>query len=423
MSGDRRHSRALSVLRTNPVYRRLWLAQAGSWLGDALNNVALAAATLALTRSAADMALVLLCRGLPGLVLSPLLGPAIERWPKRRVLLVADLGRGGLALGFIAAFAGRDMAWVYALSALLGAGASLFGPAQRAALRQVVAVEDLMAANTALMAAAGLVAAAGAALGGLAATWLGPDLAFAMNAASYVWSAAWILATRWPERAADGAAADGATYLGRLGAGVRVVTGNRIALAAVLAGVGFALTSGPYFVAPSVLADLVYGKGALGIGLVYAADGLGFVLAAIVLGRLVGQEPGRLRRLYGLGFVVQAVFLTAFCLSTRLWQGMAAIAVSQVASGLILTLTPTFLQTHTPVAAQARVFALQASVGGVAAQASIGVAGWLMARHGVAAVALPAGMVCLAAAAVWLVLTAGADMRAPAASGEASPGP
>ncbi len=368
-----------SILGRNAAYRRLWLAQTGSWFGDYFNSVALAGATLSLTHSASAMGLVLLCRGLPGLVVGPLLGPTIDRWSRRTVLWASYLARSALALVFIAAFAWRAMALVYVASALLGTAASLFAPAQSAAIREVVPSEDIVAANAALTATSGLVAVLGAALGSLAASWLGPDLGFGVNALSYLWSGAWIFAADWPpgSRTPD----DEAPYLERLGAGVRALAQSRVALAAAVASIGFALTAGPYFVGPAVLGDVVYGMRSLGIGLVYAADGAGFVASSLLLQGLVGQEP---RRLYGLSCVAQAAFLSLFCLSPRLWLDMMALFLLQVASGGILTLTASFLQTRTPPSVQGRVFALQGAVCGAGAQLSIAVSGWAMACHGVA---------------------------------------
>jgi MFS family permease len=391
-----------SLLRRNAAFRNLWLAQAGSWFGDYFNNVALAAVTLALTGSAAAMGLVLLCRGVPALVAGALCGPAVDRWPKRAVLVTTDLLRAGVALSFVLAYA-QHRVWILDLgAALLGICSSLFLPARQAAVRQVVAVDDLVQANALGTGVAGLVAVLGAAGGGLVSSAIGPDVAFVVNAASYLWSAAWIFAARWRE-APPGPPARGA-YLSELAAGARALAANRVALAAVLASLGFALTSGPYYVAPPVLGDLVYGMGGLGIGLLFAADGVGFMLSAAMLRRL---GRARLRAVYGGSYFVQALFLCLLCLSTRLWEGLAAILIAQVAAGAILTLTAAFLQQHTAPAVQGRVFAAQGALSGALGQASIAVSGVVMARHGVHAVGVPVGLVCVAAGALWLRLTAG----------------
>jgi MFS family permease len=392
----------VSLLGRNRGFRNLWLAQAGSWFGDYFNKVALAAVTLALTHSAAAMGLVLLAGGLPALILGPFWGPLIDRWPKRAVLYGTDMVRAVVALSFIVAYADRQVWLLYLGSALLGTCTSLFQPARRVAVREVVAVDDLVEANALGTASAGFVAVLGAAAGGLVSAYVSPDVAFAVNAASYVWSALWIFATVWEARARAGSA--GVGYLGQLAAGTRALAKNRVALAAVAASLGFALTSGPYYVAPPVLGDLVYGMGSLGISLLFAADGVGFILSSALLRRFPAT---RLRAVYGASYFVQAVFLCLLCLSTRLWEGMAAILISQVAAGAILTLTTAFLQAHTAPEAQGRIFTVQAAASGGLGQLSIAVSGWVTARYGVAAVGVPVGLVCVLAGALWLSLTAG----------------
>lgn len=404
-----------SLLARNRAFRNIWLAQAGSWFGDYFNKVALAAVTLELTHSAAAMGFVLLSGGLPALVAGPFWGPAIDRWPKRAVLYGTDLVRAAVALSFIAAYAAHEVWLLYLGSAVLGLGTSLFGPARRAAMREIVAVGDLVEANALGTGTAGFVAVLGAAGGGLVSTWVSPDLAFAVNAASYLWSAGWVFATVWAARGGRVAPVSG--YLRQLVDGARALSRSRVALAAVIAGMGFALTSGPYYVAPPVLGDLVYGLGSLGIGALFAADGVGFILSWLLLQRVVGSEPARLRRIYGASYLVQAVFLGLFCMSTRLWEGLAAILISQVAAGTILSLTAYFLQAHVVPEVQGRVFALQSSLSGAFGQLSIAVSGVVMARYGVGVVGVPVGLVCVAAGLAWLALTAGRGMEVEGAAG------
>lgn len=412
--GARARGRGRPLLGRNPTYRGLWWAQTGSWFGDYVNNVAIAAATLALTHSAAAMGLVLLCRGLPGLVIGPLAGPLIDRLPRQRVMVVTDLVRAVLALGFVVALADRRVWVLYAASLLLGAGGALFSPAQTAAVAEVVGRGDLVEANALLTRAAGAVAVVGAVTGGVFVGAIGTDAAFGLNALSYLWSAACIATVRWPSPGVGTDPPPG-SYVTRLAEGWRVLAGSPVAVAALVCGTAFALTAGPYFVAPPVLGDLVYRLGAFGVSALYAADGLGFVVASIVVPRLAGAgAPERSRRLYGAAFVVQAVFLCALCLTGRLWQGMAAIFVSQVASGTILTLTPSFLQAHTPGPYHGRVFAVQGAVTGAAWQGSIALSGVLMARLGVASVGPPIGVVCLVAAVCWLVLARNRPLTAAA---------
>src|SRR5881227_1223319 len=85
----------------NHTYRYLWIAKVGSQFGDWFNQVALAQITLQLTHSSQAMGFVLLCRSLPTIVLGPFVGPLVDHFPKKPLLLATDLLRPAFALGYI----------------------------------------------------------------------------------------------------------------------------------------------------------------------------------------------------------------------------------------------------------------------------------------------------------------------------------
>lgn len=189
----------IRLLRTNRTCRNLWLASAGSQLGDWFNEVALAQVTLSLMHSPAAMGLALLCRSLPGVVLGPLVGPLVDRLPKRPLLLATDLLRALIALSLSLSVLADTTLVLYVASALLGIGGAFFAPARNAAIPFVVAREDLAIADSLEAQAAGVIQVVGAACGGIVAATVGPIVCFAVNGASYLWSAWHIARCRWDE--------------------------------------------------------------------------------------------------------------------------------------------------------------------------------------------------------------------------------
>jgi len=83
-------------------FRWLWLAAAGSVLGDQLARVALAVLVFDRTASAGATAAVYALTFLPALAGGVLLSPLADRWPRRRVVVVGDLLRGALLLAMTA---------------------------------------------------------------------------------------------------------------------------------------------------------------------------------------------------------------------------------------------------------------------------------------------------------------------------------
>src|SRR5687767_15458558 len=92
----------LELLRTNKDFRLLWLGQVVSQLGDWFNTIALYTLVLEITGgSGRAIGLVLVTRFLPTVVLGPFAGVIADRFDRRRVMIVSDLARAFVVLGFL----------------------------------------------------------------------------------------------------------------------------------------------------------------------------------------------------------------------------------------------------------------------------------------------------------------------------------
>src|SRR3712207_7309478 len=122
-----------SLLR-NTNFRRLWIGQGLSFVGDFVSTVALVLLVVDVSGSASAVGGVLVARLLPTLA-SPFVGVLADRLDRRAVLVAADLARAVLVLGLIFA---RDLPLIYALVFLLGVAKTVFNPTVRAAFPSVV---------------------------------------------------------------------------------------------------------------------------------------------------------------------------------------------------------------------------------------------------------------------------------------------
>ncbi|MGH2830951.1 MAG: MFS transporter, partial [Actinomycetota bacterium] len=187
---------AKTVLGRNPDFARLYVAALISYAGDWFAAVALLGLVLETTGRASLAGLLLATSTLPFALMSVFAGVIADRVDRRKLMVVADLLRAGVALGFLAARTGSTI-WIgFACNGLLSAISPLFEPASSAAMPNLVRTEDLARANVLMGAAWGTMLAVGAAIGGLVATTLGRDTAFLMNAASFVASAILIASIR-----------------------------------------------------------------------------------------------------------------------------------------------------------------------------------------------------------------------------------
>jgi DHA3 family tetracycline resistance protein-like MFS transporter len=188
-------------------FRRLWLAQAFSTIGDQIFPIAATIAVLDAGGSAAQLGLILGARWLAILVFALVGGVWADRLPRRTVMMVADLFRAFVVAG-IALWPGGPPLSVLAVAVFaVGAAEAFFRPAQTALIPSLLPAARLPQANGLVSISSRSAAVVGPGLGGLLVVGLGSThLAFAVNALTFAVSMLFLLGIREPVRAArDGA--------------------------------------------------------------------------------------------------------------------------------------------------------------------------------------------------------------------------
>lgn len=181
------------LLASNADFRRLWTGQVVSEIGDWLNNVAVLALTIQLagpTHVARAIAVYALSRHVPLFLFGPLAGVVVDREDRRRVMIVADVARAALALGFLLATRLASLPIIYLVGASLFSVSSFFNAAKRAAIPNIVrGPEQLLSANSLSASTTAATIAVGSALGGVIATFISRETVFILNAATFLVSA------------------------------------------------------------------------------------------------------------------------------------------------------------------------------------------------------------------------------------------
>src|SRR5512142_84214 len=130
-----------------PNFRRLWGGQTISQIGDGLTNLAILIMINQLTGSTAALATMMIVIALPQLVFGMLAGVYVDRWNRKTIMIVSDVIRGLLVLGFILVRRPQDVWIFYVLGFLQAAVGTLFDPAKSALIPSIVEREMLLAAN------------------------------------------------------------------------------------------------------------------------------------------------------------------------------------------------------------------------------------------------------------------------------------
>src|SRR2546426_10074249 len=173
------------LLRQNRNFRRLWMAQIVSEIGDWFYSLAIYSLLLQLTGRASSVALALVLQVLPQTLVGPASGVINDRLRRKHVMIAADFGRMLIVLCMLFVRS-KEMVWlVYPLLVAETLLAAFFEPARSSVIPNIVEREDVVLANTLSSTTWSLNLMIGATLGGAIAALLGRDAVFILNALSF----------------------------------------------------------------------------------------------------------------------------------------------------------------------------------------------------------------------------------------------
>ena len=318
-------------------FRLLFTGQLVSQFGDWINRVALLILAYRLTGQGIAVALVLLAQLLPRVIMSPFGGVLADRYPKRRLMLLTDLLRAGLAASLVFVNSVAGLWWAVVAVVLLHLLASIFNPARNAATPALVPPEGLGAANALNNGSAQLALFLGPALGGGLVALFGVDVVFLINAATFIFSAALIWLMRLPEPSHRGLTP------GALGRDLREGWATIVERRPLL------LLCGYIFIGSIVAIGLnVLLVGLLDTSLGQPTERLGLLLTSVGLGMLVGAVPAlalyqRFAPLPLALVVTFGVILTMVAIGAT--RSFAIVAVALFANGVLTAISDVVIVT------------------------------------------------------------------------------
>ncbi|HET6908543.1 MAG TPA: MFS transporter [Mycobacteriales bacterium] len=173
-------------LKGNRDFAILWLGDMASELGSAMSMLVFPLLGYALTHSTTQAALATTAFYAAGTVVRLPAGALVDRWSRRRVLLVSNLASAAVlgTLALMVATGAASIAVLVVVGLVAGVVETFFSPAASAALRAVVAAEDLAQAYTRMQARHHVASLIGPPLGG-ALFAVAASLPFALDALSF----------------------------------------------------------------------------------------------------------------------------------------------------------------------------------------------------------------------------------------------
>jgi MFS family permease len=279
------------LLRRNRNYRYTWIGQVVSEAGDNFNNVAVLSLAAAETHSGAVIAALMLSRAIPAVLVGPLAGITLDRFDRQRIMIASDLIRGVVALGFVLAVGYHGLWLLYALSALLMLASPFFTSGRSAILPAIASDAELHTANSLTQTTSWTTLAVGAFLGGAAVAQFGYQLAFIFNSLSFFVSAYCIGSLRPAHgRFRAETCSLNETNVARpwheYREGLGYMLKSPLILGIGLIAVGWASGGGAAQVLFTLFSEMVFNKGARGLGELWGTAGIGLLTGGIIGNRL-----------------------------------------------------------------------------------------------------------------------------------------
>ena len=381
-------------------FRLLLAAFATSRAGDFLYTVALVVFVLERTGSSTWVSATVMVRIVPLVVGGSFAGLLADRVDVRRLMVACDLTRAATmaAVAVVAATGGRVVLVIVLVGLTTVAGMPYF-PSFYATLPRLLPERELASANSLVSTVECLSLVVGPGIGGVLVATASPAVAFAVNALTFVVSAALVLASRIPaaEAADDGEPDVGAWAGVRLG--VRTILGDRVLSALVLSTLAVTFVYGFELVYLVLVARDRLGMGPSGVGYLDAAVGVGGLAGAVLAPRATRTRRPRL--VIATVVVLALAPLAALAVLRSPALALLVLTVEGVANLVLDVVVTTIMQRVVPGARLARVEGILSSL------ATAGMLlGSLIAPVLLGLVGLRASLVIAAAVPAVLTLTA-----------------
>ena len=353
----------LAPLRSNPVFRRLWIGTTLSQVGGAMTTYAVSLQVWDKTHSTAATGAIGVVTLIPMLLIA-LPGGSLADAVDRRKLILVMTACSAVVSGafFLQALAGLGWLWlVYVLVAISSAIGAVNAPARRTLIRSIVPPDQLPAALALNRVSFQAMMIGGPALAGVVTGAVGLKGCYLVDTISFVGSLYGVFRMpAAPTAAAAPAARPRRSQLALTGEGLAYIWRNR-----VLAGAFFSDLNATFFALPLSLFPAInaarFGGDPRTLGLFMSAIGVGGMATAVLSGpftKVTRQGTGMLAAVavWGLAFAV-------FAVAPSLWLTLLALGVAGAADSITVLFRGIIVQRVTPPELLGRINAADYVVG------------------------------------------------------------
>lgn len=413
----------LQLLHENRNYRYTWMGQVVSEVGDHFNNIAVFSLAVKYADSGMVVTGVLLARAIPAILAGPLAGVLLDRWDRKRIMIVSDLVRAVVAVGFIYTLYRPSSTLLYLFSALLMVASPFFTSGRASILPNITTKEQLHTANSLTQTTQWTTLTIGTMTGGLSVAHFGYEWAFFLNAISFLFSAWSISLLRLPGgtfRAARKALTENDVvrpwheYV----EGLRYMKAHPLMLGIAVINFGWASGGGAAQILFSLFGENVFHRGAAGIGILWGCAGAGLLVGGFIAHRLGPRLSfDGYKRTVVICYLIHGGTYVVFSQMKEFTLALVFMAISRGAVAVSSVLNFSQLLRHVSDQYRGRVFSTLETVTWGVMMLSMLAAGIASRHYDVRTIGAVSGAVSSLTAFYWLFLNMTGRLPEPAAEG------
>lgn len=424
----------MQLLRENRSFRRLWAGQVVSELGNWFDFIAALGLVRYVTGGAPEAtAWLIVLRLAPFAIFAPFAGALVDRWPRRAVMLFADIARGIVVLGFLLVRRPEDLWIAYACSVATSLLGALFEAGKNSAMPNIAGDSGLLAGNALMFSTRFLFMAMGAAMGGAVSARFGYKAAFVIDSLSFLVSAysVWLIPASEMKSSASVQArgeASEKTEKNEQRVRLRVLQDIRegwtyIArhpLVATIIGINvlWATGGGAGNLVYDRLGSVVFagsGSADANIAVFFFAVGAG-ITVGMLMARRVGMHielRGWTARFIGWTLIAHGLFFALAGVMPTLWLSALMLFMSRMVIGVEFAIQETVIMRLLPDNLRGRVFTTDRAAEIFVMSVSALVAGWSLHLISPRALTIVSGLLSATPGVMWLALFASGKLRLP----------
>ena len=366
----------LSFLQLRPKFRYLWLAQVISLTGDWFNTIASVIIVNRYSASGLAVGGLFIARALPPFLLGPVAGVVADRFDRRKVLILSDVLRAGIVLGFLLVDRPERLWLLYVLTVLQFSVSTFFEPARAALVPALVENDELLKANTLSSVTWSAMLTLGGAIGGLTASLFGVRVSLVVDAFSFLVSAILVLSItgQFHSKAIHAMESGWKNFVD----GLHYVQKNLdIGLLTLVKALG---QVGSFDIISALYAAHVFREGQEGattLGLMFTAFGVGAVIGPLLANRFGDSSVVWLRRAILGGFVCMPLAWLIVGIAPSLPIALIGCILRGIGGSINWTYSDVLLQMSVPGHYLGRVFAFDFAIFTLAVSVSLWLTGYI----------------------------------------------